>query len=127
MIRRPPRSTLFPYTTLFRSLQSNSLLNLTDQGYCGRLGCVGAVEQSCLEQFKRYDRPIASQVEIRAICQLGGSVLTIAAGILLTVVLLYVILGLLGGFAVMKESKGFGHLVRLIFPPLFLLPLNIFF
>src|SRR2546430_10035576 len=23
MIRRPPRSTLFPYTTLFRSLQSN--------------------------------------------------------------------------------------------------------
>src|SRR5258706_7131799 len=24
MIRRPPRSTLFPYTTLFRSLPSNS-------------------------------------------------------------------------------------------------------
>src|SRR3712207_9357993 len=24
MIRRPPRSTLFPYTTLFRSLESNS-------------------------------------------------------------------------------------------------------
>src|SRR2546426_8093983 len=24
MIRRPPRSTLFPYTTLFRSLQSQS-------------------------------------------------------------------------------------------------------
>src|SRR2546421_396427 len=24
MIRRPPRSTLFPYTTLFRSLQSRS-------------------------------------------------------------------------------------------------------
>src|SRR5258707_4166882 len=23
MIRRPPRSTLFPYTTLFRSLQAN--------------------------------------------------------------------------------------------------------
>src|SRR5258707_2367020 len=23
MIRRPPRSTLFPYTTLFRSVQSN--------------------------------------------------------------------------------------------------------
>src|SRR5256885_12726814 len=26
MIRRPPRSTLFPYTTLFRSLQSASLM-----------------------------------------------------------------------------------------------------
>src|SRR2546422_2215472 len=27
MIRRPPRSTLFPYTTLFRSRSSNVLLN----------------------------------------------------------------------------------------------------
>src|SRR5258708_27670557 len=26
MIRRPPRSTLFPYTTLFRSIQSLQLL-----------------------------------------------------------------------------------------------------
>src|SRR5438105_11860618 len=25
MLRRPPRSTLFPYTTLFRSLELNSL------------------------------------------------------------------------------------------------------
>src|SRR5438067_3192188 len=29
MIRRPPRSTLFPYTTLFRSLQ---LLGVLEQG-----------------------------------------------------------------------------------------------
>src|SRR3989441_9152293 len=28
MIRRPPRSTLFPYTTLFRSEQSKSLFAL---------------------------------------------------------------------------------------------------
>src|SRR2546430_15370275 len=28
MIRRPPRSTLFPYTTLFRSLRNNSPLTL---------------------------------------------------------------------------------------------------
>src|SRR3712207_7418485 len=27
MIRRPPRSTLFPYTTLFRSLRSGKLLH----------------------------------------------------------------------------------------------------
>src|SRR2546430_12942297 len=27
MIRRPPRSTLFPYTTLFRSLQTTALVN----------------------------------------------------------------------------------------------------
>src|SRR3712207_7428171 len=30
MIRRPPRSTLFPYTTLFRSLPC---------GFCGRSRC----------------------------------------------------------------------------------------
>src|SRR5437879_7375420 len=29
MIRRPPRSTLFPYTTLFRSSSSNVLATLT--------------------------------------------------------------------------------------------------
>src|SRR3712207_8752009 len=28
MIRRPPRSTLFPYTTLFRSLEAELLLDL---------------------------------------------------------------------------------------------------
>src|SRR3712207_8888116 len=28
MIRRPPRSTLFPYTTLFRSLQSQTFAGL---------------------------------------------------------------------------------------------------
>src|SRR5258708_21553032 len=30
MIRRPPRSTLFPYTTLFRSRQRRRLLPLDD-------------------------------------------------------------------------------------------------
>src|SRR2546425_4781509 len=30
MIRRPPRSTLFPYTTLFRSLRVIDSLQLTD-------------------------------------------------------------------------------------------------
>src|SRR2546430_14971426 len=34
MIRRPPRSTLFPYTTLFRSIQSaTSRQNTKDQVY----------------------------------------------------------------------------------------------
>src|SRR5258708_29937918 len=38
MIRRPPRSTLFPYTTLFRSRQ---LLESYDQGMKGRLKLAG--------------------------------------------------------------------------------------
>src|SRR3712207_7535561 len=32
MIRRPPRSTLFPYTTLFRSLEHRQLLVAADVG-----------------------------------------------------------------------------------------------
>src|SRR5688572_28932053 len=32
MIRRPPRSTLFPYTTLFRSLNEEQLKNLQGGG-----------------------------------------------------------------------------------------------
>src|SRR6266511_6326554 len=31
MIRRPPRSTLFPYTTLFRSLSRRKGLDIRDQ------------------------------------------------------------------------------------------------
>src|SRR3712207_8261616 len=32
MIRRPPRSTLFPYTTLFRSMSGNSTSKTETQG-----------------------------------------------------------------------------------------------
>src|SRR2546425_8218131 len=33
MIRRPPRSTLFPYTTLFRSLRLNELMPKFQSAY----------------------------------------------------------------------------------------------
>src|ERR1051325_10133608 len=33
MIRRPPRSTLFPYTTLFRSVQPKYLQTVVGRGY----------------------------------------------------------------------------------------------
>src|SRR5436189_1869490 len=36
MIRRPPRSTLFPYTTLFRSLRRGGELRRLQQGVPGR-------------------------------------------------------------------------------------------
>src|SRR5689334_24701241 len=43
MIRRPPRSTLFPYTTLFRSilratnlLVAGSIVVVAGYGWCGR-------------------------------------------------------------------------------------------
>src|SRR5258707_6630936 len=41
MIRRPPRSTLFPYTTLFRSLaQALDLCDELDRSASGALGVV---------------------------------------------------------------------------------------
>src|SRR5256885_9188082 len=36
MIRRPPRSTLFPYTTLFRSLRRRWMEALAHRGRCPR-------------------------------------------------------------------------------------------
>src|SRR5258708_31710177 len=43
MIRRPPRSTLFPYTTLFRSI----FLEKLDQGFADWLhGAIGAINCS---------------------------------------------------------------------------------
>src|SRR3712207_9575241 len=41
MIRRPPRSTLFPYTTLFRSLQSSESLNGAERSTSQLIQLVG--------------------------------------------------------------------------------------
>src|SRR5688572_31646071 len=38
MIRRPPRSTLFPYTTLFRSVSSKTLMRTDRNNVAPRLG-----------------------------------------------------------------------------------------
>src|SRR5256885_3989253 len=47
MIRRPPRSTLFPYTTLFRSVLSRvgGERRLTDLGHVGQLLHAAAAAQ----------------------------------------------------------------------------------
>src|SRR5256886_10567682 len=57
MIRRPPRSTLFPYTTLFRS-QGSVLTNKYAEGYPGKRyygGCeyVDVVEQLAIDRAKQ--------------------------------------------------------------------------
>src|SRR3712207_7555481 len=44
MIRRPPRSTLFPYTTLFRSLVTEAMTRMSQD----RTSCVLVVEQQRL-------------------------------------------------------------------------------
>src|SRR2546430_5729348 len=42
MIRRPPRSTLFPYTTLFRSLEKYEVATVTAVGKPGTQAFLGA-------------------------------------------------------------------------------------
>src|SRR2546425_7555119 len=46
MIRRPPRSTLFPYTTLFRSRRCG------DRPHCGGLGTCGG--GSCVDPVSAH-------------------------------------------------------------------------
>src|SRR2546430_13175073 len=43
MIRRPPRSTLFPYTTLFRSLQTGNVREVFRLARIGHVDDRGAV------------------------------------------------------------------------------------
>src|SRR3712207_8667667 len=51
MIRRPPRSTLFPYTTLFRSLPSGQSLGKQDE-----TGALGPGEPAQGPRSERRDR-----------------------------------------------------------------------
>src|SRR3712207_7901441 len=64
MIRRPPRSTLFPYTTLFRSglLRAEGLDELPDQAPQALDGSLGRLAQERLELGKG----VLDRVEVRA-------------------------------------------------------------
>src|SRR2546430_8032733 len=71
MIRRPPRSTLFPYTTLFRSLVEQ------DEG---RLGGEGArdLEAAALAARKRDRGVLAQMRDVEVLQQLGEARLDLA-------------------------------------------------
>src|SRR2546422_10243562 len=64
MIRRPPRSTLFPYTTLFRSIGGSGELACSPD----RCGCV-AIPVQCVQ-----DRApeVAVRVQLNVAKHLGG-------------------------------------------------------
>src|SRR3712207_8514199 len=58
MIRRPPRSTLFPYTTLFRSVGMGEVHHGVGSGRAERVERVVDVERGDeLEVVGRLDRP----------------------------------------------------------------------
>src|SRR3712207_8763634 len=56
MIRRPPRSTLFPYTTLFRSVSMTSTTTLLKRG-------VGSAPSALLSSMLRRCAPLARSEE----------------------------------------------------------------
>src|SRR3712207_6852545 len=53
MIRRPPRSTLFPYTTLFRSVQDAFHVLLAVVVFVRRIRKVRKLEKRCRRQLLR--------------------------------------------------------------------------
>src|SRR5258707_9728228 len=66
MIRRPPRSTLFPYTTLFRS-RFQHRLEMPDHALDGRIvKQIGAVDETALQ-------PSRSVVQLEIKIKLGGA------------------------------------------------------
>src|SRR3712207_7970694 len=65
MIRRPPRSTLFPYTTLFRSVEREAAEMIVDQG-AGNAAFAG-YDPKCVEGGDSHR--LAAQRPARAVAQ----------------------------------------------------------
>src|SRR3712207_6901517 len=65
MIRRPPRSTLFPYTTLFRSLKSHrNLVVPPAQSGKGEKSCSAIWSHwRTFQQYTAYSRTLKSRVQ----------------------------------------------------------------
>src|SRR2546430_11449305 len=63
MIRRPPRSTLFPYTTLFRSIQQRYLHTLVPASLS--IGLVCRSQWKCAGRFHRKIRTARGRLGVR--------------------------------------------------------------
>src|SRR2546427_6916248 len=69
MIRRPPRSTLFPYTTLFRSVEDDALGNGLEHHGLARLG--GRHDQRPLAEAERSEEHTSElQSQSNLVCRL---------------------------------------------------------
>src|ERR1051326_9612532 len=66
MIRRPPRSTLFPFTTLFRSPEATELAKLTETTYFGlMIAWAQEVERYCNRANQDYAEVASFYDEIK--------------------------------------------------------------
>src|SRR2546429_9434478 len=74
MIRRPPRSTLFPYTTLFRSLRQGFLRHdvAPRRGSLGlrHLGSGRAVQRELLSPARSEEHTSELQSRLHLVCRL---------------------------------------------------------
>src|SRR2546429_6907639 len=66
MIRRPPRSTLFPYTTLFRSV----LLDLAHQNGFKGIVALGGSEALALARLRSEEHTSELQSRLHLVCRL---------------------------------------------------------
>src|SRR5258708_30321840 len=73
MIRRPPRSTLFPYTTLFRSDRNHGGL-FGDDGDPGRdrIGHVVAEAELKIQHLALHRRTITDALDFQLLGEAGG-------------------------------------------------------
>src|SRR3989441_13067470 len=75
MIRRPPRSTLFPYTTLFRSSRPGRILHGDPvQHETVKIACASPVGRGCAEADllqTPVERPLECSAEIGSAEELG--------------------------------------------------------
>src|SRR2546429_4955430 len=68
MIRRPPRSTLFPYTTLFRSPNMLNVLHMIRLDY---LSCILTVLATVLIGKKLWQGWVVAAVNSAVVCVIG--------------------------------------------------------
>src|SRR5438034_1454674 len=65
MIRRPPRSTLFPYTTLFRSVLVKGVLRADDARACVAAGAAGVIVSN--HGGRQLDRALPTALALPAV------------------------------------------------------------
>src|SRR5260370_3994197 len=74
MIRRPPRSTLFPYTTLFRSVKAAELFAFTLRVRAGNTDVLTDAEENVRQKerqcFLRSEERFSRNAETDLVCRL---------------------------------------------------------
>src|SRR5690348_18101840 len=68
MIRRPPRSTLFPYTTLFRSVVGATVFGLPDDRMGEVVAAAVQLRQDVTERSEEHTSELQSPVHL--VCRL---------------------------------------------------------